>query len=121
MASITIKYVEPVAPVEGDVQQICAFFLPTSSYVDGVAYDGTQWDTNVWDDFAGTEDLIEYLSKITNTPNVLILFKAAIAAGDEGITFEETDPKKVVYYQELGKALEPYGFEVTVDGGDVSE
>ena len=121
MASITIKYTEPVAPVEGDVQQICALFLPTNSYVDGEPYEGTIWDTNV-EGFGTFETLAEYLSKITSAPNVLILFKAAIAAGEDGVTFEESDPKQVVYYQELGKALADYGFEVTVSGGsDESE
>ena len=122
MASITIKYTEPVAPVEGDVQQICALFVPTSSYVDGEPYEGTQWDTNVWDDFAGADDLIAYLDKISYAPNVLILFKAAVAAGEDGVTFEETDPKQVEYYKDLGKKLADFGFEVTVSGGgDVSE
>lgn len=114
MASITIKYTAPEAPVEANVDQICAFFLPTNSYVDTEVYQDTIWDTNV-DGFGTWEGFVAYLEKISAAPNVLILFKAAARDGE--ITFEENDPKQVEYIKEIGLELAPYGFEVS-DGSE---
>lgn len=110
MASITIKYTAPEAPVQADVKQICAFFLPTNSYVDSKEYEGTIWDTNV-EGWGTWEGIAAYLEKISATPNVLIMFKAAVRDGE--ITFEEADAKQVEYYKEVGRRLAVYGFEVT--------
>lgn len=110
MASITIKYTAPAGPVEADVKQICAFFLPTNSYVDTKPYEGTIWDTNV-EGWGTWEGFVAYLEKISAAPTVLIMFKAA--ARDGQITFTEDDAKQVEYYKEIGRQLAPYGFEVT--------
>ena len=110
MASITIKYTEPKALVQADVKQICAFFLPTASYVDSPEYEGSIWDTNV--EGTGTwEGIAAYLDSISAAPNVLIMFKAA--ATDGTVTFEESDAKQVEYYKEVGRRLAVYGFEVS--------
>ena len=110
MASITIKYTAPAVPVEADVKQICAFFLPTNSYVDTKPYEGSLYDTNV-EGYGTWEGMAAYLEKISASPNVLIMFKAAVNAGQ--VTFEEADAKQVEYYKEVGRQLAPYGFEVT--------
>lgn len=109
MATITITYTEPEVPVEANVAQICALFLPTNSYVDLPPYEGTIYDTNV-DGWGTWEGLAEYLGKITHSPNVLIMFKAAYRDGS--VEFTEDDPKMVEYYKEIGMALEAYGFVV---------
>lgn len=114
MASITIKYTALEAPVEGKVEQIPAFFLPTNSYVDTEIYEGTIWDTNV-EGWGTWEGYVAHLEKISAAPNVLILFKAAARDGE--ITFEEDDPKQVEYIKEIGLALAAYGFEVS-DGSE---
>ena len=114
MASITIKYTAPEAPVEADVKQICAFFLPTNSYVDTEPYEGTIWDTNV-EGWGTWEGFVAHLEKISAAPNVLILFKAAARDGE--ITFDEEDPKQIEYIKEIGLELAAYGFEVS-DGSN---
>ena len=113
MASITIKYTAPEAPVAGQVAPICSLMLPNGSYVDLDVYDGTVWDTNVYG-IGDWEGLVEYLGKISHTPNILIMFKAAARDGE--VTFEEEDYKMVEYLKELGAALAEFGF--TVDAGD---
>ena len=113
MATITITYAEPVVACPVNTASICALFAPNGSYTDTDAYAGTVYDTNIWDaECACTdwEQMVKYLSKITSAPNVLILFKAA--ARDGQVSFEETDPKMIEYYTELGVALEPFGFTV---------
>lgn len=107
--SITIKYTAPTEPVKADVTPICRLFTPNNAYIDTEAYEGTVWDTNV-DGWGTWQGLAAYLEKITNTPNVLILLKAAVLDGE--VTFEEEDPKMVEYIKELGTALAPYGFEI---------
>lgn len=117
MATITIDYTKPVVPVNADVAPICRLFMPNNSYVDTDPYAGTCYDTNI-DGFGTWEGLADYLGRITHSPNVLIMFKAAVKAyenSEEGVgsvTFEEADPKMVEYYKELGIALAPYGFVV---------
>ena len=114
MATITITYVEPVVSCPVDAAAICATFKGNTSYADSDAYAGTVYDTNVWDGecaCSSWENIVSYLSKIVGAPNVLILFKAA--ARDGQAAFEETDPKLIEYYTELGVALEPLGFTVT--------
>ena len=113
MASITIKYAAPEAPVEANVDQICAFFLPTNSYVDTEVYEGSIWDTNV-EGWGTWEGFVAHLEKISAAPNVLILFKAAARDGE--ITFEESDPKQVEYIKEIARQLAVYGFEIPEDG-----
>ena len=111
MATITIKYEAPVAPVKQDIAPICRLFEPNNSYVDTDPYMGTVYDTNV-DGFGTWEGLADYLSKITHSPNVLILFNAAVRDGQT--SFDEDDPKMIEYYKELGVTLALYGFTVTV-------
>lgn len=118
MATITIKYTAPVEPVDADVAPICRLFNPNNSYIDTPEYEGTIWDTNV-DGWGTWQGLAAYLEKITHSPNVLILFKAAVLDGE--VSFEEGDPKMVQYFKELGTALAPFGFEVSegeTDGGE---
>ena len=114
MATITIAYVQPVMPAEGDVKQICSLLIPTNSYVDIDEYAGTIWDTNV-EGWGTWEGLAAYLDKISAAPTTLILFKAA--ARDGSIEFEESDAAKIEFFVELGRELSPYGFTVTVDDG----
>lgn len=118
MASITIKYTAPVAPVQADIDQICAIFKPTNSYVDSEVYEGTIWDTNV-EGFGTWEGLEAYVSSLSHTPNALIMFKAAVRDGE--VTFEENDAKQVEFYKEIGAALAAYGFEVSAGEGSDSE
>lgn len=119
MATVKITFTAPEAPANRSVASICAIFEPKNAYIDMEAYEGTVYDTNV-DGFGEWEGFVGYLSKITNTPNILILFKAASRDGE--VEFEEADPKQLEYLKEIGLALADYGFTVEIDSSSaVSE
>jgi hypothetical protein len=118
MATITITYTAPVAPVDGVVAPISATYFPTNSYVDSEPYAGTIWDTNV-EGFGTWEGLVNYLSKVTAHPGYAIMFKAAMRDGSATVT--ETDEKVIEYYKELGVSLADQGFTVEVGDGESEE
>lgn len=126
MATITIKYTEPTVPASPVVLPVCRLFEPNNSYIDSDPYAGTVYDTNV-DGFGTWEGLAKYLSKVTNNPNVFIMFKAAVKAAQEAeegtgsVEFEEQDPKMVEYYKELGLTLTEQGFVVEVADGAAAD
>ena len=118
MSTIKITFTAVEAPNEAQIAQVCSCFYPSNSYVDTDPYDGTVYDTNV-PGFGTWEGLVDYLSKITNAPNILIMFKAAVRDGE--VEFEESDPKQVEYYKELGVALADNGFTVEVADSESAE
>ena len=102
MATIKITYTAPAAAPSREVASICGLFAPQNAYIDLEPYAGTVYDTNV-EGWGIWEGLAAYLGKITNTPNVLILFKAA--ERDGAVEFEEADAKVAEYFKELGDEI----------------
>ena len=111
MSTIKITFEAPVAPTKEDIAQVCSVFVPNNAYIDTDPYAGTVYDTNV-EGFGTWEGLVEWIASITNTPNVLIMFKAAVRDGEA--EFEEEDPKVVEYIKEIGEALADNGFVVEI-------
>lgn len=114
MAKITIKYT-PVAEEPGqDVDNVCATFMPTNSYIDTEAYEGTVYDTNTTDN--GMETMDEYLAKVINRPGIVNMIKQAYGDGKGAgqYEFEITDPYEVAYYRELATKFEGRGITIEV-------
>lgn len=117
--TVTIVYKGPEAPTNIPfVSPICALFVPTNSYIDTPAYEGTVYDTNVGG--FGAIDIMEpYASTSFPYPVPLAQFKVAVVGteGEDGhtVTFTVDTYEEAFYYTAAGKALADQGFTVTVE------
>ena len=124
--TVTIVYAGVQEPASIPfVSPICAQYVPTNSYVDTAAYDGTVYDMNVKG--FGVIDLVEpYATTSFPYPVPLAQFKLAtvgedVLDGDEQptgaktVTFTVASYADAFWYMEAGKALAEQGFTVTVE------
>lgn len=118
MATITIAYTAPVAPINAEpVAQICATFQPANAACDLPAFEGTYYDTNVYG-FTPAVSLEEFMAKQVAFPGVVAALRAAINEGS--FVIEDASTDDVLYWGEIKPAVEDQGFTVTIDGGDSS-
>lgn len=119
MATITIAYTAPVAPINAEpVAQICSVFKPANAAADLPAFEGTYYDTNVYG-FDPAVSLEEFMAAQVAYPGVVAALRAAIKEGSYTIEFPTQD--EVLYWGEIKPAVEDQGFTVTIEGGDSSE
>lgn len=124
--TVTIVYAGVQEPASIPfVSPICAQYVPTNSYVDTAAYDGTVYDMNTKG--KGIIDLVEpYATTSFPYPVPLAQFKLAtvgedVLDGDEQptgaktVTFTVDSYADAFWYMEAGKALADQGFTVTVE------
>ena len=124
--TVTIVYAGVQEPTSIPfVSPICAQYVPTNSYVDTAAYDGTVYDMNVKG--FGTIDLVEpYATTSFPYPVPLAQFKLATVGTDvldgddqptgaKTVTFTVDSYADAFWYMEAGKALADQGFTVTVE------
>lgn len=118
MYKVTIKYTAPEAPVEGaPIWPIAPTFAHTDSYVDHIEHAYNEYPANVWDrgTFAMAESLDEFLAGVSMHPGCNLALKSAVIAEDGTYAFEVEDHKEKMLYEELGRAMADYGFEITVE------
>lgn len=120
---VKIVYTGPAVDSIQFVSPICRLFVPSNSYVDTSAYEGTVYDTNV--DGFGKIDLMEpYASTSFPFPVPLAQFKLAVIgeddeeSGGKKVEFEIATYMEAFWYMQAGIALADQGFTVTV--GDAS-
>lgn len=124
MATITITYT-PAVPFVNDAatQQIFAVWNPALTASDNDAFDGTYYQTNVWDngEFAYAKSLETFLAQQVAHPGLIAALRTAVrqyeAAKEKDKTatsgtydWEATD-EDALYVEELKGALKDQGFE----------
>ena len=113
--SVTIAYAGPANPTDIRIAApIFPIYVPSNSYVDTAAYDGTVYDTNVKG--MGTINVMEpYATTAFPFPVPLAQFKVAVLSDTNEVTFTVDTYMEAFYYIEAGKALASQGFTVTVE------
>lgn len=119
--TVKIVYLGPEAPTNIPfVNPICALYVPTNSYVDTPAYEGTVYDTNVAG-FGKLNIMEPYASTSFPFPVPLAQFKLAVVGTDsedvEGakeVTFTVDTYEEAFWYMTAGAQLKDQGFTVTV-------
>lgn len=111
--TINIKYTGPATDNIRFVYPICPVFVPTNSYADTTALEGTVYDTNV--DGFGTLPVAEPF-KTTSFPFPIPLaqFKVAALGTDNELEFTVETDAEALWYKQAGIQLADQGFEVTV-------
>lgn len=111
MATITIAYTAPEAPVAQPVDQIFAMFVPTNAAADNAAFEGTYYDTNVkgWGEGMSIQ---EFFQKSIAHPGLIAALKLAMENGE--YEFDTDDEKTIMYLEEVADAVADQGFEITV-------
>lgn len=97
---------------------ICQTFMPTNSYGDTKAYEGTVYDTHV-KGFGFINVMEPYASTAFPYPVPLAQFKLATVGTDDKkgghtVTFDVETYMEAFWYTEAGKELADQGFTVTV-------
>ncbi len=127
--NVTITYAGPASPEHIMFEcPSCKLHVPSSAYVDTVAYKGTVYDTNV--EGFGKIDLMEpFASTAFPFPVPFSQFKLAIigedvkneegeATGAKKVTFKVDTYMEAFFYKEAGVALADQGFTVEVTSDD---
>ena len=116
MATITITYSAPAAFAnDGATQQIFGVWNPASTASDNAAFEGTYYDTNVWDngEFPYATTLQQFLAAQVAHPGLVAALRQAMKAGSyEWVTTDE----EALYAEELNPALASQGFELSTGG-----
>ena len=118
--TVTIVYKGPEAPTNIPfVSPICALFVPTNSYIDTPAYEGTVYDTNV-PGFGQLNIMEPYASTSFPFPVPLAQFKLAVVGEDDGnggkqVVFTVDTYEEAFWFMQAGKSLADQGFTVTVE------
>lgn len=103
----SIPFVSPIAPL----------YVPTNSYIDTPAYEGTVYDTNVAG-FGQLNIMEPYASTSFPYPVPLAQFKLAVVGtdGDNGkeVEFTVDTYEEAFWYMTAGEQLKDQGFTVTV-------
>lgn len=106
-APTNIPFVSPIAPL----------YVPTNSYIDTPAYEGTVYDTNVAG-FGQLNIMEPYASTSFPYPVPLAQFKLAVVGtdGDNGkeVEFTVDTYEEAFWYMTAGEQLKDQGFTVTV-------
>lgn len=124
MATITITYTPAVQfTSDAAVQQIFSVWNPANTASDNAVFDGTYYDTNVWDkgEFAYAQSLEAFMASQVAHPGLVAALRAAVRAFDAGegkgvYNWEATDAD-VLYIEELTPALADQGFEFATGSG----
>lgn len=124
MATITITYT-PVAGFASDsaTQQIFGLWNPGTTASDNAVFDGTYYDTNVWDngEFAYATSLEAFLASQVAHPGLVAALRAAVRAFDSdtgtGVYNWVATDADVLYIEELNPALADQGFTFAVGSG----
>ena len=116
MATITITYTAPVQFANDSVtQQIFGVWNPATTASDNAVFNGTYYDTNVWDngEFPYATTLQAFLDSQVAHPGLVAALRAAVRA--EGHTYDwvATDAD-ALYIEELEPALKGQGFTFAV-------
>ena len=117
--TVKIVYKGPEAPTNSPfVSPICALFVPTNSYIDTPAYEGTVYDTNVGG-FGSINIMEPYATTSFPYPVPLAQFKLAVVGEDDGeggkqVEFTVDTYEEAFYFAAAGKVLVDQGFTVTV-------
>lgn len=121
--TVTITYKGPEAPTNIPfVSPICALYVPTNSYVDTPAYEGTVYDTNV-PGFGKINVMEPYATTSFPYPVPLAQFKLAVVGEDDGeggktVTFTVDTYEEAFWYMEAGAQLVDQGFTVEVEAAE---
>lgn len=127
--NVTIVYAGVQAPAAIPfVSPICATYVPTNSYVDTAAYDGTVYDMNT-KGFGSIDVMDPYADTAFPFPVPLAQFRLAVVGTDvldsdgkptgaKTVTFTVNDYMTAFWYMEAGKALADQGFTVTVTANE---
>lgn len=130
MATITITYT-PVGTFAKDAatQQIFAEWNPAATASDNAVFDGTYYQTNVWDkgEFAYAQSLETFLAQQVAHPGLIAALRAAVRAYEAAkatdataksgsYEWEATDAD-VLYIEELNPALADQGFSFVAGAG----
>ncbi len=112
--TVNITYSGPANPTDIRIATpICALYVPSNSYADTAAFDGSVYDTNVKG--FGTINVMEpYATTSFPFPVPLAQFKVAVLSDDNEVEFTVDTYMEAFYYIEAGKALASQGFTVTV-------
>ena len=119
--TVKILYKGPEAPTNIPfVSPICPLYIPTNSYIDTPAYEGTAYDTNVAG--FGTINIMEpYATTSFPFPVPLAQFKLAVVGKDsetvEGakeVEFTVDTYEEAFWFMTAGNQLANQGFTVTV-------
>jgi len=110
MATITITYTAPTQfASDSATQQIFAQWNPAATASDNAVFEGTYYDTNVWDngEFPYATTLSAFLDSQVAHPGLIAALRAAVRAGS--YDWEATDAD-ALYVEELAPALKDQGF-----------
>ena len=110
MATITITYTAPVQfASDSATQQIFGVWNPANTASDNAQFEGTYYDTNVWDngEFPYATSLQAFLDKQVAHPGLIAALRQAVKSGS--YDWETTDDM-VLYADELADALKDQGF-----------
>ena len=117
--TVKIVYKGPEAPTNIPfVSPICALFVPTNSYIDTPAYEGTVYDTNVGG-FGSINIMEPYATTSFPYPVPLAQFKLAVVGEDDGeggkqVEFTVDTYEEAFWFTIAGNQLKDQGFTVTV-------
>lgn len=118
MATITITYTAPVQLKKGATQQIFAEFKPAATASDNPVFEGSYYDTNVWDngEFQLADTLQAFLDAQVAHPGLVAALRAAMRSKTGVYEWVATDAD-VLYIEELSSALKAEGFEFSTGSG----
>ena len=117
MATITITYTSATQFAnDSATQQIFSVWNPAATASDNARFEGTYYDTNVWDngEFPYATTLQEFLASQVAHPGLVAALRAAARSGS--YTWETTDDN-LLYVEELGPALASQGFTFDTGSG----
>ena len=121
MATITITYTAPV-PFASDsaTQQIFNVWNPATTASDNAVFEGTYYDTNVWDngEFPYATSLDAFLAQQVAHPGLIAALRQAVKAGS--YDWETTDDM-ILYADELADALKDQGFTLATGSSSAAE
>ena len=121
MATITITY-KPATTFANDsaTQQIFNVWNPATTASDNAQFEGTYYDTNVWDngEFPYATSLDAFLAKQVAHPGLIAALRQAVKAGS--YDWETTDDM-VLYADELADALKDQGFTLATGSSSAAE
>lgn len=119
MATITITYT-PAATFTNDkaTQQIFGVWNPATTASDNAAFEGTYYDTNVWDngEFPYATSLEAFLNAQVAHPGLIAALRAAVRSEAHTYDWEATDAD-VLYMEEFAPALADQGFTFATGSG----
>lgn len=127
MATITITYT-PAVVFEKDsaTQQIFGLWNPATTASDNPVFDGTYYQTNVWDNgkFPYATSLQAFLDSQVAHPGLVAALRAAVRAYDakegKGVYEWEATDADALYVEELAPALADQGFELVAGSSSSS-